>query len=371
MAAGMLQKAVLYIKETQDIGLFGVMADSRWFAAFSGSPFFFVMLPFIGILLTVLAAINGYQLAIAENKNFDKWFGFAISGVCAALASISLYGAVIATSLGVAFAAGPWFFLGSVVLAGIHQGVMLGLNLYRAYESLSGSSQRMHYIQAALNNSFILSLLTAISGAAIFVMLTPVAPIVGSACAIAAVAITGINMLWRLIPHNWKLSIKEYLHLGKPDLVLNEEQIHLSIKSYNVASFHSPLISSHTRLFAPFDYSAAIKSLDLITSSNYMKEVLSQKIDVLNAHSTVKNDINSQKIDFLLHLSNQLDEDTVISKSDLLKKYPLAFQSFWAEKGEVEQIFDAVMAVQNKRELAMSNDMGEQNKLLQPVFDYP
>jgi hypothetical protein len=102
-----------------------------------------------------------------------------------------------------------------------------------------------------------------------------------------------------------------------------------------------------------------------------MKEVLSQKIDVLNAHSTVKNDINSQKIDFLLHLSNQLDEDTVISKSDLLKKYPLAFQSFWAEKGEVEQIFDAVMAVQNKRELAMSNDMGEQNKLLQPVFDYP
>ncbi|MCL5272184.1 MAG: hypothetical protein M1486_02505 [Gammaproteobacteria bacterium] len=367
MAAGMIQKAVLYIKETQDISLFGVMVDSRWFAAFSGSPFYFVMLPFIGILLTVMALLNGYQLAIAENRNFDKWFGFIISGLCATLACISLFGAVIATALGVTFAAGPWFFLASVVLAGMHQGVILGLNLYRAYECLSGSSQRIHYIQARTTLAKTLSLLTAISGAAIFVMLTPIAPFVGATCAFLAAALTGVNLLWRMTPHNWKLSIKEFLQLGKPDVVLHEEKIHLSIKPYGVDRLHTPLISSYSRLFAPFDYSAVIKSMDLNTSTKYIKEILSQKIDVLNSGLPIKNDVNFQKTDFLLHLSEHLDEHILISKSDLLKKYPLAFQSFWAEKGEVEQIFDAVMAVQDKREHSLFHDMDEQD----PVYNYP
>ncbi|WP_298626988.1 hypothetical protein [uncultured Legionella sp.] len=370
MASGMLQKAVLYIKETQDVGLFGVMADSRLFAAFSGSPFYFVMLPFIGLLLTVLALINGYDLATAKNQNFDKWFEFVISLVCAALASVSLYGAVIATSLGLSFAAGPWFFLSSVVLAGIHQSVMLSLNIYRAYEALAVSSQRMHYIQAALNNAFIISLLTSIAGAVTFVLLTPIAPVVGSACAISAAALTGLNLLWRMAPHNWKLAIKEFLQLAKPDLLLNEEQIHLSIVPYNVASLNSPLGYSHSRLFAPFDYSAAIKTMDLNTSALYIKEVLSRKIDLLNAHSTVKNDVNYQKIDCLQHIEKQFAEHSLISKSELLKEYPLAFQSFWAEKGEVEQIFDAVLAMQKKHELALSYEIEEQDELTHSVLNY-
>ncbi len=368
MAVRMFEKAVLYIKETQEIGLFGVMVDSRWFAAFSGSPFYYVMLPFIGILLTALTVINGYQLATAENQNFDKWSVFFVSVVGATLASVSLYGGVIATLLGSTFAAGPWFFLASVVLAGMHQAVMLGINLYRAYESLNGSSQGMHHLQAALNNAFLISLLAAISGAVTFVMLTPVAPVLGSCCAFAAVALTGASILWRITPYNWKQAIKNFFYLGKVDLVLNEEQIQLSIKPYNT-SFVEDSLKSNTqyRLFTKFDYKAAIKTMNFAAANQYITEVLTQKIDTLCAHTTAKNDVNIQKIEFLLDLSTQLEAQNLISKADLLEKYPLAFQSFWAEKGDVEQIFDAVLALQARRKETQFYDVYGQEESVQPA----
>lgn len=367
MAIGMLQKAISYIKDLQDVGLFGVMADPRLFAAFGGSPFFYVMLPFIAILLTALAIINGYQLLLAENKNLDKWLGFIVSGVCAVCASVSLYGAVISTAMGITFAAGPWFFFSSVVLAAAHQGVMLGINAYRAYESLAGSSQRIHYIQAAISNAYFLGLLTAIVGAVTFVLLTPVAPVLGSACAITTVGLIVLNGLWRITPYNWKLSIKEFLHLGKPEM-MNEEQLNEVLSPLTNAHSQNTIINSNHRLFTQFDYVSAINSMELKVANQYLKNIITNKIEFYNADSTPKSEKNVQKADLLLQLSTKLDEKSLISKNDLLKRYPLAFQSFWVEKGEVEQIFDAAMVLQDKREHAFTGEIDPQNQLVQPAF---
>lgn len=367
MAIGMLQKAVSYIKDLQDVGLFGVMADSRLFAAFGGSPFFYVMLPFIAILLTVLAIINGYQLLFAENKNLDKWLGFIVSGICAVCASVSLYGAVISTALGITFAAGPWFFFSSVVLAAVHQGFMLGINAYRAFESLAGTSQRVHYIQAAISNAYLLGLLTTIAGAVTFVMLTPVAPVLGSVCAITTVGLIILNGLWRITPYNWKLSIKGFFHLGKPE-IMNEEQLNLVVRPMINANLQNTIIHSTHRLFTQCDYSAVIKSLELNVANQYIKNIIARKIEFYNADSTPKCEKNIQKADLLLQLSTQLDEKSLISKNDLLKRYPLAFQSFWTEKGEVEQIFDAVMVLLEKYEHALTLEDDQQNQLTPAAY---
>ena len=353
MSVSIVQRAVLYIKEIQEVGLFAVMADSRLFMAFGGSPLYYVMLPFIGLLSSVLAVINGYQLAKASNKNFDKWFGFVVSAICAVLASVSLYGAALSTAYGLAFAAGPWFFLASVSLAFCHQLVMLGLNGYRAYESFKGSSQRMHYIQAALNNLFNLGLLTGVIGAVVFVMLSPIAPLVGSICAITAVTFTFTNIVWRVLPPSWKRTIKGLFYLEKPELPQHDEPKYSS-DSAPVPSLDKEV--QHHRIFSKCDYSALVKGMDFKAGESYLQNLITRKIAVLHDDSLPQDEKNNQKAAVLTFVSSALARHTPISKAALLEQYPLAFQSFWAEKGDVEQLFDAALILGDKYEQSMKNN---------------
>lgn len=352
-----VQKAVLYIKEIQDVLLFGAMSNSRLFLLFGGSPLYYIVLPFIGVLLTALAAINAYQLAKATNKNFDQWFNVICSAFGALGASISLYGGAIATALGVSFAAGPWFFLASVTLAAIHQMVMLNLSIYRAYESLAGSVQRMHYIQAALFSLFIIGLLATVIGAVVFVLLTPAAPVAGASFAIAALVFTVIGALWRQAPHNWKLAIKGMLGLAKPESVAQNPALELT-NNTAIAPTQDRL---HHRLFTQYDYSARVKQMDLKTAETYLGQEINKKIDMLSTHCD-GNEKNQQKKALLLSLCTSLDNKTICSKQDVLQKYPLAFQSFWVEKGEVEQLFDAVLLLQNRYQLEVNNSSEDESQ---------
>lgn len=341
-----IQKVVAYVKQVQDIALFATMADSRWYAAFGASPLFFVMLPFIGLLMTINALVNSYHLVQALNKNIDTWFSFIASALCAGLASISLYGGAISVFMGASFATGPWFFFSSLMVALTHQSLMLGINFYRAYESLPGSSQRMHHLQAALNNLFIFGLLAAITGSVVFIMLFPaVAPAVGVVCAMAAVGFTVLDILWRALPHNFKLAIKGALHLGKPDLT----QVHpLSpIPTETLKKSHDVNPNQH-RLFTRFVYSEQVNILDKEDASDYLIQIIEEKIQSYKPDAVAQNEKIAQKVSLLKCLLNSLTESTGVSRKDLLTEYPLAFQSFFVEKGEVEQIFDAFVAIQNK-----------------------
>lgn len=354
MSVGEFQKAVTYIKETQDIALFATMADARWYSAFGASPLFFVMLPFIGLLLTINALINAYRLSKAHNQNLDQWFGFVVSALCAVLGSVSLYGAAISVFWGVSFAAGPWFFFSSLMVASLHQMMMVGINFHRAYEALQGSSQRMHHLQAALNNLFILGLLFAAVGSVLFVMLFPsVAPLVGMGCAMGAVTFTGLDILWRIVPHNWKLAIKGFLNLGKPELVQNDAWTSTQeVQSYlDKTQEKNP---NHHRLFTRFDYSAKVSEMDVVRAQDYLDEIISRKIASFG--KSTLNEKTQHKVSVLEILRDEL-VDFTCSKKDLLKDYPLAFQSFWAEKGDVEQIFDAVVVFQEKCQQANLADV--------------
>jgi len=349
-----IQRAVLYIKEVQEIGLFAVMADSRLFIAFVSSPLYFIMLPVIGLLFTILAIINGYTLARAANKNFDAWFGFLVSALGALCASISLYGAVAAAAYGLVFTAGPFFFLAGGVLGALHQGVMLGLNAYRAYESEKGSVQRMHYVQALLNNVFVLCLTGAVLGTVLFVMILPIAPVAGSACAISAMLLTGAGLLWRILPNNWKQSIKGHLGLAKP---VSDNRIYLDVEfSRNGSSQYAN--SSHPRLFSSIDYSARVKAAQSPNKIEYyLQKIIAHKVEIFNKKPHPLSDKDLQKTTALSALSKAITEHRILKKAHISKECPQAFQSFWTQKGDVEAIFDAaevyfdMCAIQEKKKM--------------------
>lgn len=339
------QKAITYIRETQEIALFATMADARLSAAFSASPLFYITLPFIGFLLTINALINGYQLAKASNRNFDQWFLFATSAVCAVLASISLYGAAISMAFSFSFAAGPWFFFSSLIVALSHQLTMFGLNSYRAFESPKGSIQRMHYIQAAFNNLFAMTFLASALGAVVFVLLFPILPAAGTVFAITAVVFTGLDILWRMAPYAGKQLIKGWFHLSKPDAIqdaiVNQEEIS-KLKSFTEKE------PKHHRMFTCCDYSAVIRTMDTGAIKPYLSGIIHHKLNRLGQSIDPQNEKIKDKISLLKLLLNVMENPQGISKEDVLAKYPLAFQSFWTDKGEVAQIFDAVIASQDR-----------------------
>lgn len=355
MLLKVFKKGIATIKELHEAALFTVMSDADIFLVFKGSPLYFALLPMIGLLATALALSNGLELIKASNKNFDRWFAFLASTFSAVFASVYLYGSVIASYYELNFALGPWFFLASVGVAFTHQFAMLGVNCYRAYEAPSKSVQRMHYVQAALNNVVQLSLITAVAGAVSFTMLTPAAPIIGSICALTGVGMTGIHLLWRVLPSAWRGAIKALFSLDKPKQS-EEKVINATNMQVNVNLASEPQIR-HQRLFSKRDLSAEIQKDNCEQGLKKIKLVITEKITHYAMQPLPHNEKNQQKKALLSGLFNSLNQELSFSKKDLLKAYPLAFQSFWAEKGEVEQIIDAVYLLKEKeRRLSVEAD---------------
>ncbi len=342
----LFKKSVSYIKELHEMALFAIMSDEDIFFIFNGSPLYFAILPLLGLLSTVLALVNGFELSKANNKNFDRWSAFIVSALCATLASVSLYGSVIASYYELSFALGPWFFLASVGVAFAHQLTLFGLNCYRAYESLSNSAQRVHYVQAALNNVFHLGLISAVAGALTFVMLTPIAPALGSACALTAVAMTTIGILWKILPASWRDAIKNQFELVTPDLEQEKNTEHSLV---DLPKKLSRVPESHyQRIFTKLDHSAEIQVKPFDEGLTYLQKTIQEKIRVYNSNPLPHSDKNQQKKALLQDLSSSLGKDLSFSKKYLLRAYPLGFQSFWAEKGDVEQIVDAAERLKEK-----------------------
>jgi hypothetical protein len=341
MSAATFQKLVTYIKEIQEVALFTTMFNAQWYFAFVAFPLFYIMMPFIGFLLAINAFINAYFLIKANNQNLNQWFNFITSLICAVLSNVSFFGAAVSVLLGITFNIGPWFFFSSLMVASIHQITMLMINFRRVYESLAGSDQRMHYIQAALNNLLMLTLFSAASGAVFFTLFFPtLVPLVGACFAICTVFLMGVNILWRMMPYNWRLGIKRFLNLGKHELN------HACKSEENIKSFPDKKEEknpNHHRFFTRMDYSAKIKNMDVEAAKDYLIQIIFSKIASYKSNEAQK---IQDKIAVLNEALDALKFGPKLAKRSLLKEYPLAFQSFWPEKGDVEQIIDAALTIQ-------------------------
>ena len=153
------------------------------------------------------------------------------------------------------------------------------------------------------------------------------------------------DVLWRLSPYSWKQAIKSFLHLGKPQLVEVEQQ---QIENALTIQITKDAQQTHARLFTCIDYSAAVQTKDLATAETYLVQVIDAKLLVLQACSNHANKKIQDKIAVLTELKTKVAQHSKIDKRQLQTAYSLAFQSFWKEKGEVEQIVDAALALEAK-----------------------
>lgn len=299
------------------------------------------MLPFIGVLLTLNALTSGYRLVKATNKNWDQWLNFIASVACALLASISLYGAVFSVFFGFSFPMGSWFFFSSLVVGATQQIMMLGLNLFRAYESEPGSAQRAHYLQASINNLFILALLSAAISSVVFIMLFPAAiPLLGTISAAIVVALTAVDMIWRILPPNWKAIVKNFVGLEKP-AVAQSQILKPSLDNHLKTEDKTPV---HHPLFIRCDYSAQVREMGLIEAKNYLLQLIEKKLNFFQIKGVTSDKKTADKISLLQHLQQVVTNESQVTLTK--KEGSLAFQSFWMQEGDVEQLFKAVNTFQ-------------------------
>lgn len=350
---GFLPKVILYLREIQELALFTIMANKRWFMAFGSSPLFFVMMPSIAVLFTLSTMLDGIRLSEAENKNIDKCLPFAIAVICTILSSISLYGAVIAKLMGVLFPQGAMFFYSSMLLAAMGQATLLVINTRRVVESDLGSLERHYFLQSALSNLFNLAILVAALAAVYAVLLFPAASQFGSAYALTVVVFSAANMLWQILPKPWKSSIKNTLAISETV----EEPVAPS-PIVSVAKTAHPY-----RLFTNVNHCQRIRSMDSIQATQYLEDLLIKKEKSLHQQLVPGAHKEKDKLALVKDLQMAIRNRTPISKQAALKSYPLAFQSFWYEKGEVEQLFDAVHSLTSSPHLFCEPSVAIQSML--------
>ncbi|EEZ95398.1 hypothetical protein [Legionella longbeachae] len=105
----------------------------------------------------------------------------------------------------------------------------------------------------------------------------------------------------------------------------------------------------HHRMFTRCDYSAVIRKMEVNEAKNYLSALIQRKLDTFEKNVSIQDEKSKDKVVLLKKLLNIIEYPAIeISKKNIITMHPLAFQSFWAEKGDVEQLFDAVIMLQNK-----------------------
>ena len=95
-------------------------------------------------------------------------------------------------------------------------------------------------------------------------------------------------------------------------------------------------------------FAATSPKMGVYDAKTYLQMVVQNKLNTLMQNREPQSKKIEDKIALLKDVLHAVKHHTEVSKEKLLEKHPLAFQSFWAEKGEVEQLFDACLVFQDK-----------------------
>ncbi len=324
-----LQTAMLLFREALQSIMFSAMSNRFWFEIFNDSPISLANKGLLSFTTLMLALFQLYFFYYSPNKNIDGWLTISSALTGSILSSIAMYGAILSSILSFTFAAGLWFFMAGLLVGLLTQLILLGINFYRSFEAEPGSAQRKHYQQAALYNGFKMIQIALSIIALVFTLIIPVTPIVAAISCFAVVGLIAAHIAWRFGPSHAKQEIKQMISLGKPSGKKEKDQNN---------STH------YRRFFTARDY---ISEINVLSSDKDKQETLhlaiTKKLDTLKAIPTRSKKTQS-KINLLKSLLNPLNgEGELPSKLPSHKNYPGAFQSFWREKSDVEQLYDAVM----------------------------
>ena len=211
-------EVTLLIKDIQLMILFVEMFKTEWLIFFLTSPLSLVVKPLLGTALLLMGALQILRHAKAEKQTPELWI-VSLFGVSSIMCSnISIWGGIGAMAAGVKFAAGPWFFLASLVLGLVMQVLLIGTHAYLAAKAPPNSVARVHHTQAIMQNFFLGLQFSACIVTMVFAIFLPVAPPVSAAFAMLTGAIIFAHILWRLIPHTDRIAIKAFFGFAKPEV---------------------------------------------------------------------------------------------------------------------------------------------------------
>lgn len=208
----------MIIKDTQLAVLFMEMFKLEWFIAFNASPAAFVVKPILGLALLLLGIMQLIRMFTEKNKTPDMWIMTILGITSILLSNISIFGGITAKLLGVAFKAAPLYFLASLVVGCFMQLLLMGYHCYAASQAKENSVERMHHLQAIVQCGILAAQFAVCSLAVALAVMFPISAPVTAALSVLAVSSLVSVIVWRLIPHSYKLAIKGYLGFGKPSL---------------------------------------------------------------------------------------------------------------------------------------------------------
>lgn len=240
-----LLQVILFIKDTQLFVLFMGMFKTEWFIAFVGSPLSLVVRPLLALSLLALAAMQIYHISTIEKRTAEHWIMAIFGAACVLLSNISVWGGIVSFATGVAFVAGPICFFASLAVGALMQALLAVRNGYLAFTAELNSVERMHQTQALVQNLLLGAQFVACSLAMIFALLVPISPVVTAVCSIVAVSLILSTILWRLIPHEHKLTIKSFFGFAKPESIENEQK---SSPVNKIQIQNSPVVDVQTKV---------------------------------------------------------------------------------------------------------------------------
>lgn len=327
------------VKEAQESVLFTLFTNRGWFEGFNAHPLHYFFMPILGLTFLINASLDWYHFKKAMNKNLELLM-MALASTLSALGAITaIAGTLMGHALGFSFFLGPYFFIAALGVGMVVQSSLFALNGYRAYMAPSGSEYRRQHVQSMISQLLILTTLLAIIASVIVVMVVPGGPVISAAIAGAAVALTLVNLGWRAMPTDSKEWFKKAIGLSKPIEPIDVQRIKRSQKDIHI----EPHATSH--LFAEGYRKHYVQ--ELLTykgrdaAVDYLNQTIKIKLDALMRVDTSK---AQSKRSVLNILSNALNDDKkLFTKKELNQRYPHVFQSLLRYKGDVEDIYDAVV----------------------------
>jgi hypothetical protein len=209
-------KVTVFIKDSQFLILFTEMIKREWLIGFMTSPAALVVRPLLATSLLILGILQLYLLITTKKRTAEMWITSFCGLSCVILSNISVWGGIGAFFAGASFVAAPWCFLASLGSAFVMHFLLASHHAYQAYHAEKGSVARIHHMQATIQNTLIGAQFAFCVIAMVFTVFAPISPPVSAVFGILAVSLILSIMIWRMIPHEHKLTVKAFFGFGKP-----------------------------------------------------------------------------------------------------------------------------------------------------------
>ena len=330
-------------RDIGNLGQFGHFATACGLRAFTSGPWFFVLLPLVGISLLGLTVIEWLKLWRAPNRNFDTWVKTILMTISTLIANTSIWTSVSMAILGLgSFTLGPYLFVASLSLGALY---LVGITILNGLRSLAyplGSEERKHYGQQALGSLQQFTINATVIALIVAALIIGAAPPVLIALATLSISLIVMSNIWHyFVPTKMKSDIANFIWpQQQPSKEITESVCIQPSKPDKQPDNTFSLFQRPYRLqeIKKFIYKNELKSAKL-----FLIQELGNKIDYLKTRPQDRK--HKDKLSLAQELLSVLDKNLVDSLESYLSKWPQSLQSLalFSGKGDMEDLYESVV----------------------------